>query len=93
MKAVIVIHFAQKAGSSISWSTCVCNTNQRLGLFSFIQLNILSITGYRREPHSLVIMQEGSFSLPKIFHVKDLHTNTFLWERAECNSLFLLLCK
>lgn len=61
---------------------------QRLGVFSFIQLNITSITGYSVEPHSLIIMQEGSFSLLKVFHGKDLHTSTFLRDRPKCNSRY-----
>lgn len=58
-------------------------------VFSFIPLNILSITGYRVKPHSLIIMQKGSFSLLKVFHVKDLHTSTFFRERPKCNSRFI----
>lgn len=52
----------------------LCLEHKTWGIF---QLNILSITGYRLKPHSLIIMQKRSFSLLKVFHVKDLHTCTF----------------
>lgn len=40
MEALILLNFAHKAGSSITWRTCIRNTNQRLRGFSFIQLKI-----------------------------------------------------
>lgn len=85
MKAVYVIHFAKKAGSSIFWSTCVQNT--RLDVFHFIQLNVLSFTGCRFEPLSL-ITQEGPLHLLKIYHLKDLQTYSFVRKMLKL-SLFI----
>lgn len=93
MKAVIVIHVAQKARvKHRSEDLCLEHKPKTWGIFPF-QLNILSITAYRLKPHSLNIMQEGSFSLLKVFHVKDLHTCTFLRENALNVTAFLFLCR
>lgn len=49
MKAVIVIHFAQKAGSKHLLEHCVWTTTL---LFVSIKLNIVFITVFWLKPHS-----------------------------------------
>lgn len=63
----------------------LCLEHKTWGIF---QLNILSITGYRLKPHSLIIMQEESFSLLKSIPCERFAYLYFFRERPKCNSLF-----
>lgn len=85
-EASIWIHLERKV-KLLQDGSCLEPPIKDLGSFPFFYLNVFSITGQKLESHSLFFFMQQSFLLS--IHVKDLHTNTHLSDRAKFKLVFI----